>query len=154
MAIEIKESFEVEAPVEKVWQFMLDPHEVAQCMPFATVDEIVSEDTFLGSVKVKIGPISASYKGKVHFTEVDAENHVVKLVAEGLDTSGGQARATVSSRMTPLDAGRTQVVAETTAEISGRVAQMGSRMIKGVAAQIFKRFANSVKQRLESREAA
>ncbi len=150
MAIDIKESFEVEAPVEKVWQFMLDPHEVVRCMPLATLDEIVSEDTFLGSVKVKIGPISASYKGKVHFTEVDAQNHVVKLVAEGLDTSGGQTKATVCSQMTALDGGKTQVVAEATAEISGRVAQMGSRMIKGVAAHIFKQFAKSVKERLES----
>src|SRR3972149_10736318 len=102
MAIEIKESFEVEAPIEKVWQFLLDPNGGVLCMPGAALDEIVDESTFLGRVKVKVGPISTSYKGKVHFTEVDHRNHVVRLVAEGLDTSGGQAKGDVAS---PLTAG-------------------------------------------------
>ncbi len=65
MAIEIQETFQVQAPIDAVWRFVLDPHKIAACMPGTELEEVVDDRTFLGSIKVKLGAITTSYKG--HF---------------------------------------------------------------------------------------
>lgn len=154
MAIEIKESFEVSAPLESVWRFLLDPHQVVLCMPGAQLDEVVGEDTFRGNIKVRVGPITATYKGRVQFTEVDPQTHTIRMAAEGLEAGGGSARGTMSSRLERSGDARTQVIAEASAEITGRVMQFGRGMIQGVSQQLFQQFAAAVTQRLESPEEA
>jgi carbon monoxide dehydrogenase subunit G len=79
MAINLKESFQVNAPIDAVWQFLLDPHQVAPCMPGAELDEVVGDDTFLGNIKVKVGPIVARYKGRVQFTRVEPSSHEIEM---------------------------------------------------------------------------
>ncbi|MCH8160718.1 MAG: carbon monoxide dehydrogenase, partial [Chloroflexi bacterium] len=71
MAIAIKETFVVQAPIERVWQFVMDPEMVVTCMPGAELVEVVDETTFLGKVSIKVGAITTSYSGKVTFTLVD-----------------------------------------------------------------------------------
>ncbi|HET9477474.1 MAG TPA: SRPBCC family protein [Dehalococcoidia bacterium] len=154
MAINLKESFHVNAPIDAVWQFLLDPHQVAPCMPGAELDEVVGDDTFLGNIKVKVGPIVARYKGRVQFTRVEPSSHEIEMTADGQEAGGGTARGTISSRLQALDSNRTEVVAEATAEVTGRVAQFGRGMIQGISQQLFREFAASVTQRLESPEAA
>ena len=80
-----KETLQVDAPIDRVWEFVNDPQRVVTCMPGAVLDEVVDERTFLGTVKVKVGAITASYKGRVEFTEVDAQ-------ARTLAGDGGRAR--------------------------------------------------------------
>ncbi|HET8945187.1 MAG TPA: SRPBCC family protein [Dehalococcoidia bacterium] len=152
MAINLKESFQVNAPIDAVWQFLLDPHQVAPCMPGAELDEVVGDDTFLGNIKVKVGPIVARYKGRVQFTRIEPSSHEIEMTADGREAGGGTARGTISSRLQALDRNRTEVVAEATAEITGRVAQFGRGMIQGISQQLFREFAASVTQRLESPE--
>jgi carbon monoxide dehydrogenase subunit G len=152
MAIELKESFQVNAPVAAVWRFLLDPHQVVQCMPGAELDEVAGDGTFLGRIKVRVGPISTTYKGRVQFTLVDEEAHSIQMTAEGLEAGGGTARGTMSSRLTELPGGQTEVIAESRAEITGRIAQFGRGMVQGVSQQLFQQFAQSVKAHLESPE--
>ncbi len=154
MAIKLKESFQVNAPVDAVWRFLLDPHQVAPCMPGAELDEVVDDSIFLGNIRVKVGPITARYKGRVQFTRVEPLAHEIEMTADGVEASGGTARGTISSRLQALDGNRTEVVAEATAEITGRVAQFGRGMIQGISQQLFREFAASVTQRLESPESA
>lgn len=154
MAINLKESFQVNAPIDAVWRFLLDPHQVAPCMPGAELDKAVGDDTFLGNIKVKVGPITARYKGRVQFTRIEPSAHEIEMTADGLEASGGTARGTIFSRLQALDDGRTEVIAEAKAEITGRVAQFGRGMIQGVSQQLFREFAASVTQRLESPESA
>lgn len=154
MAINLKETFRVNAPVDKVWTFLLDPHEVVLCMPGAELDEVLGDDTFLGSMRVKVGPITATYKGRVQFTTVDAGAHVIQMTAEGVEAGGGNARGTMSSRLQPLPDGGTEVLAEASAEITGRIMQFGRGMIQGVSQQLFQQFAGAVAQRLEAPETA
>ena len=150
MAIETRETLRVEAPIERVWQFVTDPQKVVTCMPGAVLDEVVDERTFLGSVKIKVGAISASYKGRIEFTEVDEEQHTIRLSAEGRETGGGTARGTISMRLIPLDDGPTELVTEARVDLTGRIMQVGRGMIQGVSHQIFKQFAASAKKLLES----
>ncbi len=150
MAITITETFSVQAPIEEVWAFLMDPQRVVACMPGAQLDEVMDERTFLGNMKVKVGPVVATYRGKVQFTEIDDAAHVIQMTAEGTETSGGSARGTMSSRLLRLEGGGTEVVAEAKAEVTGRVAQFGRGMIQGVSQQLFRQFSAAVTERLES----
>jgi len=149
MAIEIRETFAVKAPIDAVWRFVMDPHTVVTCMPGAQLDEVVDERTFNGTVKVKVGAISSAYKGRVQFTEVDEQQHVVRMTAEGREAGGGMAKGKMSSSLRSLPDGRTEVVAEASVDLTGRIMQVGRGMIQGVARQLFQQFSESVTRRLE-----
>ena len=149
MAIELKERFSVSAPIDAVWRFVMDPKQVVTCMPGATLDEVVDDRAFLGSVQVKLGAVTTRYKGRVQFTEVDEQVHAVQMVAEGRETGGGTAKAVVSSRLSPLPDGQTEIVAEAKVDLTGRIVQVGRGMIQGVSHQLFQQFAASTKEHLE-----
>jgi len=154
MAIEIRETFRVAAPAGRVWSLLMDPARVAACMPGATLDEVIDERTFAGTVRVRIGAISASYKGRVRFDAIDEASHTVKAVAEGRETGGGTARGTLTSRLAALPDGATEVVAEASVDLTGKVVQVGRGMIQAVSAQLFKEFVARVRAELETAEAA
>ena len=149
MAIEIQEKFEIEAPIDRVWSFVTDPETIVPCLPGATLAEVVDEHNFLGKVKVKLGAVTAGYKGKIHFSKVDAENHVLEMVAEGRDPSGGTAKGTITVSLSSLEGGGTEMVTDATIELTGKVMQVGRGMIKGVSHQLFLQFAKTAKARLE-----
>ncbi|HEX7406909.1 MAG TPA: SRPBCC family protein [Candidatus Binatia bacterium] len=148
MAIEIRETFQVEAPAETVWRFIMDPHMVVTCMPGAQLDEVIDASTFLGSVKVKVGAITTTYKGRIQFTQVDDQAHVVQMTAEGRETGGGMAKGTMSGRVRTLPGGQTEVVVEANVDITGRIMQVGRGMIQGVAHQLFLQFVARMKERV------
>jgi len=150
MAIEIKETFQVKAPVDAVWRFMLDPHQVVTCMPGAQLDEVVDERTFLGSVKVKLGAITTSYKGRVQISQMDPQAHTVKLLAEGREAGGGTAKGTLHSQLRSLPDGQTEIASQASVDLTGRVMQMGRGMIQGVSHQLFQQFVASTRERLEA----
>ena len=150
MAIEITETFQVKAPVDAVWRFMLDPNQVVTCMPGAQLDELVDDRTFLGSVKVKLGAITTSYKGRVQITEMDQQAYTVKLTADGRETGGGTAKGTLNSRLRSLPDGQKEIQTEASANVTGRVMQMGRGMIQGVSHQLFQQFVASTRERLEA----
>ena len=151
MSIEIKEKFEVDAPIDAVWALMMNPEEVAPCLPGAKLEEVVDEHNFLGGVKIKIGAITTSYKGKVELTKVDEVSRTIEMAAEGRETSGGTAKALITSRLAKTEAGGTEVVVEANADLTGKVMQVGSRMIEGVSKQLFKQFAKRLGKKLEGK---
>jgi carbon monoxide dehydrogenase subunit G len=150
MAIELQETFQVRAPIDDVWRFVMDAEQVAACMPGAALDEVVDERTFLGSIRVKLGAITTSYKGRVQFVEVDEAGRMVRMQAEGREAGGGTAKGLMSSRLETLPDGATQVVAEASVEVTGRIAQMGRGMIQGVSHQLFQQFVACATARLEA----
>jgi carbon monoxide dehydrogenase subunit G len=149
MAIEIRETFQVHAPIDAVWRFVLDPDQVVTCLPGAELERAVDDRTFEGRVKVKLGAISASYKGRVRLTEVDEPEHTVRMVAEGRETGGGTAKGTMISRLRALPDGQTEMVTEASVDLTGRVMQVGRGMIQGVSHQLFQQFVASTRVRLE-----
>jgi carbon monoxide dehydrogenase subunit G len=153
MAIDIEEKFEVQASIDEVWAFVMDPAKVAACMPGAKLEEVVDERNFMGSIRIKIGAISTAYKGKVAMTDVDERARTVVMAAEGTEAGGGTARGTMNSALRTLPDGRTELVATASVELTGRVMQVGSRMIKGVSHQLFKQFVAKAKKQLESGDA-
>ncbi len=149
MAIEIRETFQVRAPIDAVWRLIMDPQTVVTCMPGASLDQVVDNRTFLGSVKIKVGAITTSYKGRVQFSNVDEQAHTVEMIADGRETGGGVAKGTMSSRLRALPEG-TEVVSEATVDLTGRIIQVGRGMIQGVAHQLFLQVVARIKERLEA----
>jgi uncharacterized protein len=150
MPFKIEEEFEVRAPVQKVWEYLIDPAKVVDCIPGAELLEAQDEGTFVGAVKVKVGPMTMSYKGRMKFTEVDEQGHQVRMVGEGREAGGaGSAKVTMLSKVAPLDGGGALVVVNAEVDLVGKIVQFGRGMIEEVSRQLFRQFSACVKQRLE-----
>ncbi len=139
--MELKNDFHVSVPIDVAWAVLTDLERVAPCMPGAELQE-VEGDEYRGIVKVKVGPISAQYKGSARFVEKDDEQHRAVLLAEGRDTRGqGNASATVTAVATPENGGTT-VSLVTDLTITGKVAQFGRSVMGDVSAKMLGEFAD------------
>ncbi|HET6438294.1 MAG TPA: SRPBCC family protein [Anaeromyxobacter sp.] len=155
MATRIEERFTVRASPETVWTFLVDPRQVIPCLPGAELTEVVDDHTFHGTVKVKVGPVTAGYKGRVEFVEVDAATRRVRMVGEGRETGGvGSARMRMESRLAPQPGGFTEVIVMSEVDVVGRLVQIGRGMIEQVAHQVFAQFSERVRAHLERPAAA
>jgi carbon monoxide dehydrogenase subunit G len=151
MGQRIEERFAVRAPVEKVWAYLVDPRRVVTCLPGAELTEVVDERTFHGAVKVKVGPVTVSYKGKVILEEVDAAARRVRMTGEGRESTGtGSARMAMESTLTELPSGEVEVKVVSDVDVVGRLVQLGRGMIEQVSHQLFAQFAGCVKATLEA----
>ena len=131
--MELVHEFSVPVPVEQAWQVLTDVERIAPCLPGAELTG-VDGDAYHGQVKIKVGPITAQYRGTASFTEKDEARHRVVLKASGRDTRGqGNASATVTAQMAQADGGTTVSIV-TDLSISGRAAQFG-RHEHGVTGQ-------------------
>ncbi len=121
MAMELDNSFTVPVPPDQAWDVLLDVQRIAPCMPGATVDE-VDGDVINGRIKVKVGPVSLTYRGTAKFTERDSETRVIVMEASGKETRGaGTASATVKASLAPQASGNgTEVTMHTTMNVTGR----------------------------------
>jgi uncharacterized protein len=155
MAIEIVKTFVVKAPPSAVWGFLTDPQRVARCMPGAAITDRIDEKTFAGTMAVKVGPVSTSYKGKVVFEKLDASAHTAEIVATGQDIRGrGGADLRLTSSVRELSPGETEVTAASKVNITGILAQMGRGMVQDVSDQLFQVFSQRMRAELEPGAAA
>lgn len=154
MAIHIEERFVVEAPVEAVWAYLVDPRRVVTCLPGAELTEVVDATTFHGNVKVKLGAITVSYRGRVRLVEVDAAARRVRMEGDGRESTGtGSAKMTMESRVAEA-AGGAEVVVRADVDVVGRLVQLGRGMIEQVSHQLFQQFARCVRVTLAGEAAA
>lgn len=150
MAFKIEERFEVQAPVERVWQYLIDPKRVVHCLPGAELLEQKDEQTFLGAIKVKVGPLSMSYKGQAKFTEINEETHQVRMVGDAREVGGsGSTKVSMLSTVSALANGGAEVLVSADIDLVGRIVQFGRGMIEEVSRQMFRQFSTCVKQQLE-----
>src|SRR5262247_780390 len=151
MPFKIEEEFEVRAPVQQVWEYLIDPAKVVVCIPGAELLEAKDDGAFVGAVKVKLGPMAMSFKGLMKFTEVDEQGHQVRMVGEGRDAGGaGAAKVTMLNKVSPLNGGGALVVVNAEVDLVGKVVRFGRGMIEEVSRQLFRQFSSCVKQHLES----
>jgi carbon monoxide dehydrogenase subunit G len=148
--MQLNNTFKVPVPVDEAWRVMLDYPRLARCMPGAAVDEVHGDDV-LGRVKVKLGPVSVTYQGKVTFTEKDAASHRVTLSAAGREVRGsGTASALVTAVMTDAGGATTEVSVSTDLNITGRPAQFGRGVVAEVSERLIGQFAENLARELES----
>ncbi|MEU9014964.1 SRPBCC family protein [Streptomyces sp. NPDC048479] len=151
--MELQNSFTVPVPVDEAWRVLLDIERVAPCMPGATVDSVEGE-TVNGAVKVRVGPITVTYRGTATFQEKDESAHRVVLAAQGKEVRGqGTARATVTGTLADRDGG-TDVNVVTDLTITGRPAQFGRGVMAEIGDKLIGRFADCLSQQLAGAEPA
>jgi carbon monoxide dehydrogenase subunit G len=137
--MEIADSFRVSTPLADTWKVLLDIEGIAPCLPGAQLQE-VDGDEYRGIVKVKVGPITAQYKGTATLVEVDEANHRIVIDASGRDTRGqGNANATIVVTMNAEGAG-TNVSVATDLSITGKVAQFGRGVLADVSSKLMGQF--------------
>jgi carbon monoxide dehydrogenase subunit G len=152
--MQLENKFTIDAPIEKAWVALNTPDMIAPCFPGATLTSYEGE-SFEGTVKVKLGPISLTYKGKGTYVGRDDDNHKVTIEASGRDSRGnGTASATVTGTMVADGPDRTAVTMVTDMTITGRPAQFGRGVISDVADKIIGQFAACVARKLAPEEEA
>ena len=151
MAIPIEKQFVINAGRREVWAFLTDPSRVAGCLPGAAITEQVDERTHAGTIAVKVGPVSARYKGTVRFERLDEGEGVAEIAAAGQDVRGkGGADMRMTSRVVERGPAETEVTVSSTVNISGILAQFGRGLIQDVSDQMFRQFTEAMRAALES----
>ncbi|MGW1491394.1 SRPBCC family protein [Streptomyces sp. NPDC002402] len=151
--MELQHSFTVPVPVDEAWRVLLDIERVAPCMPGASVEGFDGE-RIEGAVKVRVGPVTVTYRGTATFQEKDESAHRIVLAAKGKEVRGqGTASATVTGTLADRD-GATAVVVVTDLTITGRPAQFGRGVMAEVGNKLIGRFADCLAQQLAGPEPA
>ncbi|HEX3715279.1 MAG TPA: SRPBCC family protein [Trebonia sp.] len=155
MAIELDNEFTVPVPPEQAWDVLLDVERIAPCMPGASVTSVDGEEV-AGQVKVKLGPLSLSYKGTAKFTEKDEETRTIAIEASGKETRGaGTASANVQASLKPGDAaGSTLVSIHTSLNVTGRPAQFGRSLLPEVSGKLIAQFATNLEAMISADQPA
>lgn len=155
MALEIVKTFEVNASPETVWSFLTDLPRVARCLPGAAIGDKLDEKTSSGTMTIKVGPVSSTYRGKVVFERLDAAARTAEIVASGQDVRGkGGADLKLTSSLKALPGGKTEVTAVSVVNVTGMLAQMGRGMIQDVSDEMFQIFSERMRAELEAPAAA
>jgi carbon monoxide dehydrogenase subunit G len=144
--MKLEQSFEVQAPLQRVWEALIDVERVAPCLPGASVTGRNPDGSYNGEFKVKIGPTSAAYSGKLHMEDIDEAKHSAVMQAAGTDKRGqGGAKATIVSSVAEAAGGATTVNVNTDYHITGRLARFGrGGMIEEISNRLLGEFASSL----------
>ena len=146
--MQLEHSFTVPVPVDDAWKVLLDIEQIAPCMPGAILDSVDGDD-FTGRVKVKLGPISLTYKGKASFVKKDVASHTAVIDAAGKDQRGnGTASATVTATLKSEGGSSTRVDVLTDLNITGKPAQFGRGVMVDVGNKLIGQFATCVEGKL------
>jgi carbon monoxide dehydrogenase subunit G len=152
--MQIENEFDVAAPPDRVFAFLLDVNRVVTCMPGAELAEVVDPETFKGRVKIKVGPITVAYNGTARISEQDQAARRAVLSADGRETTGpGSARATATMTVLEAPTGSTVTLA-TDFMVAGRVANFGRGVMEDVSRRLVGQMADCIKAHLEAPEAA
>jgi carbon monoxide dehydrogenase subunit G len=152
--MQLENKFTIAAPIADAWAALNNPETVAPCFPGATLTEYTG-DSFTGTVKVKLGPISLTYKGKGTYIDRDDANHKVVIDATGRDSRGnGTAAAKVTGTMKADGPDKTEVTMVTDMTITGRPAQFGRGVISDVADKIIGQFSSCLADKLADKQEA
>jgi carbon monoxide dehydrogenase subunit G len=148
--MQIKNSFEVAQPVEKVWQFFDDIPQVAACLPGTELTDDLGDNKYLGKVAISMGPVKLQFKGTAEIKERDDAGKRIVVDAAGSDERGrGQAAMSGAATVVPAPGG-SRVNVDLDLQLSGAAAQYGRGMITDVTAILMSDFAANMQRRIEA----
>src|SRR4051794_28029652 len=151
--MKLEHSFSVPVGIDEAWKILLDIERIGPCMPGAVIDS-VDGDEFTGTVKVKLGPINLSYKGKAGFIEKDEAARRAVIDARGRDARGnGTAAAKITATLAERD-GSTTVQVNTDLAITGKPAQFGRGVMVDVGNKLLGQFADALAALIKGGDAA
>lgn len=147
--MKITDSFTIQAPVETVWDFLLDIERMSLCVPGVESVEKVDDSNYQGVLRLKIGPISTTFKGMVELTEVERPHHLVASISGDDKAKGSVVKAAFESTLVPVDGG-TQVNYQLDLNLRGRLAQFGSAVITATTKKMTAEFTKNLRAILEN----
>ena len=155
MKTNLTKSFEVPQKTELIWNHLIDPTKIMDCVPGVSIDEKVGENHYKGKEGMKFGPMGVKYDADIFYNEIDIENKKIILSGNGVDSKGnGNAEMKMTINLTELDSGGVKMDAIMDVTVNGKIAQFGSRLIDTVSNQLFKQFVSNFSKKLANAEAA
>ena len=155
MKTNLTKSFEVPQKTELIWNHLIDPTKIMDCVPGVSIDEKVGENHYKGKVGMKFGTMGVKYDADIFYNEIDIENKKIILSGNGVDSKGnGNAEMKMTINLTELDSGGVKMDAIMDVTVNGKIAQFGSRLIDTVSNQLFKQFVSNFSKKLANAEAA
>ncbi|MDB5942370.1 MAG: carbon monoxide dehydrogenase [Ramlibacter sp.] len=149
MKVQLEKTFALPGPADAAWALLQDVEAVAGCMPGARITERIDERHFKGTVSVRFGPASMSFRGQVEVKEIDPAARRLHLAGTGTDSTGSSgASMDLTARVEALDAATCQLVGTSEVSMSGKAAAFGGRMMSTVADQVLQQFAANFAARL------
>ena len=144
MKVQLDKTFPMPGSPAIAWQFLQDVEAVAACMPGANLSERVDETHHKGTVKVKVGPATMSFRGELEVEEIDSTTQTLRVLGKGTDSTGSSGVSmSLLARIEAADGGLSQLVGSSEVSISGKAAAFGGRMMDSVADQILLQFADN-----------
>jgi carbon monoxide dehydrogenase subunit G len=142
MKVQIEKVFAMPASADLTWQFLQDIAAVGACMPGAKITERVDEAHYKGTVTVKVGPATMSFRGDIEVRELDVTTRTLRLLGKGSDTTGTSgASIDLVARVEAAEGGKSNLLGKSDASVSGKAAAFGGRMMNAVADQVLQQFA-------------
>jgi hypothetical protein len=154
MKVQLEKTFPMPGSADTAWALLQDIDGVAACMPGAKIVERIDAQHFKGTVSVKFGPASMSFRGDVEVVSLDVASKTLRLVGTGTDTTGASGAAMdLTARVDPVDGGACNLVGTSVVSMSGKAAAFGGRMMDSVADQVLKQFAGNFAARVQALQA-
>lgn len=155
MKVQLERTFALPASAAAAWTLLQDIEKVAGCMPGAKITERTAEGKYKGTVAVKLGPASMSFRGEVEVLALDASTKTLRLSGKGTDTTGGSgASMDLTARVEAIDAASCNLLGNSEVSMSGKAAAFGGRMMNAVADQLMKQFAANFAAQAQAVQAA
>lgn len=155
MKTQLDKSFEVPQSTELVWEHLIDPEKIMDCVPGVKVEEKVGDNHYKGKVGMKFGPMGVQYDADIFYKEIDKDNRKIIITGDGVDSKGkGNAEMMMTINLAELAEGGVKLDAIMDVTINGKIAQFGSRLITTVSNQLFNQFVSNFSKKLAAAEAA
>jgi carbon monoxide dehydrogenase subunit G len=153
MRTTIDKSFEVPQGTDLVWEHLIDPEKIMDCVPGVSIDEKVGDNHYKGKVGMKFGPMGVKYDADIFYEEINKTNGRIILSGKGIDSKGnGNADMKMTIDINELETGGLQLNALMDVVINGKIAQYGGRLVNTVANQLFKQFVSNFSKKLTTAE--
>ena len=141
MKVELEKSFPMPGPADVTWEFLQDIQSVAGCMPGAKITESLGEGRYKGTMTVKIGPATMSFRGEVEVRDIDPGQMSLALLAKGTDSTGTSgASMDLKARVESTGEGSSNLLGNSEVSMSGKAAAFGGRMMNSVAEHLMQQF--------------
>jgi carbon monoxide dehydrogenase subunit G len=152
--VDLAKTFPLPGAPDAAWKVLQDVEAVASCMPGAKITQRIDETHYKGTVTVRVGPATLSFRGDIEVKEIDAATRTLRLVASGSDTAGSAGSMELTARIDGAEDGRSMLNGQSVVSLSGKAATFGGRMVNSVADQILGQFAGHFAARVPATPAS
>lgn len=149
MQVSLNKIFPLDGSIEDAWQILQDIEQVAGCMPGGEITEVIDENNYKGSVKVKIGPMKVAFNGDINVLDINTDERQIHLIAKGQDSKGtSSASMDLTAKVRTGESGASELTGDAAVTVNGKLANFGGRMMTQVADQILGQFADNFRHKL------